>query len=174
MVLGLLNYIRARESTEAFISDAREARKAAVSSDFLKEFYGPEFMVVRSQSWDEVHEFCRNDDMRYRQVALFLIDSPEFEALSPDAPVAKTASNHQTPLQNLSRLVNFWHRVSVYSKLDLVNLEMLRPLKHEHSTWLPFFEMVVQSAKSHLNSAEADNNRQPDWLKTLVSIGKFL
>jgi hypothetical protein len=61
MVLGLLNYIRARESTEAFISDAREARKAAVSSDFLKEFYGPEFMVVRSQSWDEVHEFCRND-----------------------------------------------------------------------------------------------------------------
>jgi hypothetical protein len=92
MVLGLLNYIRSRTNTESFIIDAQAARRATASSEFLKEYYGPEFMIVRSEAWNVGFDFCHgchgNDDA-YHQVAMYLIGDPAFDPRSTNVPPAR-------------------------------------------------------------------------------------
>jgi hypothetical protein len=174
MVLSLLNYIRSRTNTESFIIDAQAARQANASSDFLKEYYGPEFMIVRSEAWNVGFDFCRGNDHAYHQVALYLIGDPEFDPRSTNVPPANLAANNQTPLQNLSRLVNFWHRVGVYSQLGLVNRDILTPLRHEYETWSPFFNRITELSNAHLQKSGTPKSKAPEWLAKLQEMGKFV
>ena len=128
LILSVMNYMRSRSNSEAMIADTQKARRANASSEFLKEYYGPEFMVVRSEAWNVGFEFCEKNKKASKQVALYLIGDKDFDPRSNNVPIAELGPNNQTPLQNLSRVVNFWHRIAVYTRLKLVDREILTPL----------------------------------------------
>ena len=174
LILSVMNYMRSRSNSEAMIADTQKARRANASSEFLKEYYGPEFMVVRSEAWNVGFEFCEKNKKASKQVALYLIGDKDFDPRSNNVPIAELGPNNQTPLQNLSRVVNFWHRIAVYTRLKLVDREILTPLRYEYELWSPFFSEITDLANDHAASTGKAKQQVPDWLPSLKQIGKYV
>ena len=126
LVISFLNYWRSRINATNSLADADSARKANVSSEFLKEFEGSEFTIVRNKAWGVLKD-CQATPETLLECATYFIDE-DFEGKGLHAPQPDTSLNDQTPLQCLRRLVSYWHRLYTFSTMGLTNPEILEPL----------------------------------------------
>jgi hypothetical protein len=170
-VFGVLNWLRSRENTMIFVRDSRESRRLANSAGFLKEYYSPEFMQIRSEAWNVLTSALDSptSDLSLSQITLYLIGSTNFDPKSLALPEAKVVTNKLTPLQNVSLLVNFWHRLSEFAKAKMVEPAILQPLRHDLRQWERYMILLADQCDALIRDSE-DPRLIPPWLSGMKEI----
>jgi hypothetical protein len=171
LLLGIANSIILVILSNRSHDQTRQAKCIDLSASLLQEYFGLEFTLVQRSAWRVKTIWMTKPDSRIPTARYYCTD--DFDPADTNVISPELKDNSLTPLQNVFRLMTFWHRLVVLYRHKLLDVELLLPLRHEYEQWSPFMKSLANECSTLMTSQDSSSGAPKDWRLMCIALDSF-
>jgi hypothetical protein len=156
-------------------TESNKNKQIQLSLEIQDLYYSLEFVQVRASAWT-VRTYWEKNKESHETMAQYFLNGPDFyDNKDNKAKVIEvdTSINQLTQLQNLSRLINFWHKIVVLYNAtpdSRIDPQLILSLKHEYLQWYSLLKEISDAVELQ---SDRLTTTKPSWIGMIEILNKI-